>query len=99
MSSALSVLNLPMSPEINQGFDIGGPMFTYREMMMVYAKVAGLKSRKIISSLCLHRYQVIGLGWSLQFQKIARALMESLINEVICKENNISFYIPNPKAG
>lgn len=96
------VQSAAMSPEINQGFDIGGPdVLTYREMMMVYAKVAGLKSRKIISlpylspSLSSHW---VGLVTPVP-KKIARALMESLIHEVICKEHNISFYIPNPKGG
>lgn len=96
------VRSAAMSPQINQGFDIGGPdVLTYREMMMVYARVAGLKSRKIISlpylspSLSSHW---VGLVTPVP-KKIARALMESLIHEVICKEHNISFYIPNPEGG
>jgi uncharacterized protein YbjT (DUF2867 family) len=91
-----------MSPEVSRGFDIGGPdVLTYREMMMVYAKVAGLKSRRIISlpfmtpSLSSHW---VGLVTPVP-KIIARALMESLVNEVICKEHNISSYIPDPEGG
>lgn len=96
------VQSAAMPPEINQGFDIGGPdVLTYREMMLVYAKVAGLKSRRIISlphmspSLSSHW---VGLVTPVP-KKIARALMESLIHEVICKEHDISCYIPNPTGG
>lgn len=96
------VQSATMPPEINHGFDIGGPdVLTYREMMLIYAKVAGLKSRKIISlpymspSLSSHW---VGLVTPVP-KKIARALMESLVHEVICKEHNISSYIPNPEGG
>lgn len=96
------VKSAKMSPEINRGFDIGGPdVLTYREMMVLYAKVSGYKSRRIISlpfmtpSLSSHW---VGLVTPVP-KKIARALMESLVNEVICKEHDISRYIPDPEGG
>jgi uncharacterized protein YbjT (DUF2867 family) len=78
----LKSANMPAA--INRGFDIGGPnVLTYREMMVEYAKVAGLKARKIVSlplmtpSLSSHW---IGMITPIP-NKIARPLMESLINE------------------
>ena len=91
-----------MEPSINRGFDIGGPtVLTYREMMMEYAKVAGLKSRKIVSlpimtpSLSSHW---VGLITPVP-KGIARPLMESLINEVICKDRDIAAFVPDPEEG
>lgn len=96
------VKSAKMSPEINRGFDIGGPdVLTYREMMLLYAKSSGFKSRLIISlpfmtpSLSSHW---VGLVTPVP-KKIAQALMESLANEVICKEHDISLYIPDPDGG
>jgi uncharacterized protein YbjT (DUF2867 family) len=90
-----------MPREVNRGFDIGGPdVLTYREMMVGYAKVAGLKPRHIIAlplltpSLSSHW---VGLVSPVPKQ-IARPLMESLINEVICKEHDIAAYVPDPET-
>ena len=91
-----------MPANISRGFDIGGPeVLTYREMMVVYAQVAGLKPRRILSlpfmspSLSSHW---VGLITPVP-KRIARPLMESLINEVVCKENDIATYIPAPEEG
>ena len=91
-----------MDASINRGFDIGGPnVLTYREMMVEYAKIAGLKSRRIISlpfmtpSLSSHW---VGMITPVP-KKIARPLMESLINEVICKDRDIAAFIPDPEGG
>ena len=91
-----------MPSNVSRGFDIGGPdVLTYREMMVVYAQVAGLKPRRIMSlpfmspSLSSHW---VGLITPVP-KKIARPLMESLINEVVCKENDIREFIPDPVEG
>jgi len=96
------VKSASMNPSINRGFDIGGPdVLTYREMMVEYAKIAGLKSRRIMSlpfmtpSLSSHW---VGLITPVP-KKIARPLMESLVNEVICKDREISRCIPDPEDG
>lgn len=96
------VMSASMSADINQGFDIGGPdVLTYREMMVEYARIAGLKSRRIVSlpfmtpSLSSHW---VGLITPVP-KKIARPLMESLVNEVICKDREISRFIPDPEGG
>ena len=91
-----------MPPEVNRGFDIGGPeVLTYRQMMAAYAKIAGLKPRRIAAlplltpSLSSHW---VGLVTPVP-NSIARPLVESLINEVVCKEHDISTYVPDPDDG
>ena len=91
-----------MPPEVNRGFDIGGPqVLTYRQMMAAHAKIAGLKPRRIAAlplltpSLSSHW---VGLVTPVP-NSIARPLVESLINEVVCKEHAIAAYVPDPDAG
>lgn len=88
-----------MPPDVNRGFDIGGPdVFTYRQMMVRYAEIAGLKPRRILAlplltpSLSSHW---IGLVTPVP-KRIARPLMQSIINEVVCKEHDIAEYVPDP---
>jgi uncharacterized protein YbjT (DUF2867 family) len=89
-------------PEVSRGFDIGGPdVLTYRQMMAAYARIAGLKPRRVAAlplftpSLSSHW---VGLVTPVP-NSIARPLVESLINEVICKEHDISAYVPDPDGG
>jgi len=91
-----------MPPEVNRGFDIGGPeVLTYRAMMAAYAGIAGLKPRRIAAlplltpSLSSHW---VGLVTPVP-NSIARPLVESLINEVVCKEHDIAAYVPDPDMG
>src|SRR5664279_588936 len=91
-----------MPPEVNRGFDIGGPdVLTYRQMMAAYARISGLKPRRVAAlplftpSLSSHW---VGLVTPVP-NSIARPLVESLINEVICKEHDIAAYVPDPDGG
>jgi uncharacterized protein YbjT (DUF2867 family) len=91
-----------MPTDVNRGFDIGGPqVLTYRQMMAAYARIAGLKPRRIAAlplltpSLSSHW---VGLVTPVP-SSIARPLVESLINEVICKEHDIATYVPDPDEG
>lgn len=91
-----------MGPEVNRGFDIGGPeVLTYRQMMATYAEIAGLRPRRIKAlplltpSLSSHW---VGLVTPVP-SNIARPLVESLINEVICKEHDIAGHVPHPDSG
>lgn len=80
----------------NQSFDIGGPdVLTYKEMLMGYARVRGLK-RWIIPvpvltpKLSSHwLYFVTSTSFTL-----AKSLVSSLKNEVICSDNRIQKIIP-----
>ncbi|HPM29659.1 MAG TPA: SDR family oxidoreductase [Chryseolinea sp.] len=88
---------LLMKETFNEVFDIGGPdILTYKEMLLGYAKIRGLKRTIItvpllspkLSSLWL--YFVASTSYSL-----ARSLVSSLKNEVICRDMCIHTMIPN----
>lgn len=80
----------------NQSFDIGGPdILSYHDMLMGYAKVRGLK-RLIIPvpvlspQLSSHwLYFVTSTSFSL-----AKSLVSSLKNEVICRDSRIQSLVP-----
>ena len=91
-----------MPPEVNRTFDIGGPdILTYREMMIRYAAVAHLPRRLIVPVPVLTpglSSQWIGLVTPVP-AGIARPLAESLRHEVVCRENDIRRYVPDPPGG
>ncbi len=80
-----------------QTFDIGQPnIYTYRDLMEIYAQEAGLKKRWIIpvpvltprlSSYWIHMVTPVPAA-------IARPLAEGLSNPVICREHRITRIIP-----
>lgn len=86
-----------LKPEtFNQSFDIGGAdILTYKEMLLGYAKVRNLKRLIItvpvlspkLSSLWL--YFVTSTSYSL-----ARTLVASMKNEVICNDTRIQQVVP-----
>lgn len=91
-----------LPPEVNRTFDIGGPdVLTYAEMMHRYAEVAGLPRRRIVKtpvlspSLSSHWVGVVTPVPS----SIARPLVESLRNTVVCREHDIASYVPDPPTG
>jgi uncharacterized protein YbjT (DUF2867 family) len=91
-----------LPPEVSRRFDIGGPdVLTYADMMDRYASVAGLRRRLIIrvpllspglSSLWVGLVTPVPAG-------LARPLVESLRNEVVCAEHDIARYVPDPPDG
>ena len=88
--------------EVNRSFDIGGPeVLTYREMMIRYASIAGLKKRAIVSVPILSpRLSSLWVGLVTPVPgRIARPLVESLRHEVVCRERDISRYIPDRPEG
>ncbi|NNU28066.1 DUF2867 domain-containing protein [Isoptericola sediminis] len=91
-----------MPADVSRGFDIGGPeIVTYREMMQRYAEVAGLPRRLIVGvpvltpRLSSHWVGVVTPVPS----GIARPLVESLQHEVVCLEDDIRQYVPDPPHG
>ncbi len=91
-----------ISENLNQAFDIGGPdILTYKEMMNRYAKVADLRKRIIIPvPLLTPRLSSLWVGFVTPVPgSIARPLVKSLINEVICHDSEIKNYLPDPKDG
>lgn len=91
-----------ISENLNQAFDIGGPdILTYKEMMNRYAEVADLRKRIIIPvPLLTPRLSSLWVGFVTPVPgSIARPLVKSLINEVICHDSEIKKYLPDPKDG
>ncbi|MFF1509782.1 SDR family oxidoreductase [Streptomyces sp. NPDC058326] len=88
-----------MPEDVNRGFDIGGPdVLTYHDMMIRYAKVAGLRRRLILPVPMLTprlSSQWIGLVTPVP-ASLARPLAESLRYEVVCAEHDIAAYVPDP---
>src|SRR3954452_483572 len=88
--------------DVHRSFDIGGPdVMTYEQMMRRYAQVAGLPRRRILPvpvlspSLSSHW---VGLVTPVP-AAIARPLVESLRNTVVCEEHDIARWIPDPATG
>jgi uncharacterized protein YbjT (DUF2867 family) len=91
-----------LPPEVSRRFDIGGPdVLTYRDMMQRYAKVAGLRRRIILPvpvlSPALSSHWV-GIVTPVP-ARLARPLVRSLTNEVVCREHDIARYLPDPPEG
>jgi uncharacterized protein YbjT (DUF2867 family) len=85
--------------DVHRCFDIGGPdVMSYAEMMQRYAEVAGLPRRRILPvplfspSLSSHW---VGLITPVP-AGIARPLVESLRNTVVCTEHDIAGFLPDP---
>lgn len=88
--------------DVSRRFDIGGPeIMTYAEMMQRYAKVAGLRKRILIpvplltpklSSLWVNIVTPVPAA-------IAKPIIQSLVNDVVCTEKDIAHYIPDPPGG
>lgn len=77
-------------------FDIGGPdIITYRQLMLIYAKVRGIRRTIItvpvltprLSSYWINLMTPVPAG-------VVMPLVEGLKNEVICRENRIRELIP-----
>jgi uncharacterized protein YbjT (DUF2867 family) len=91
-----------LPPSVHRCFDVGGPdVMSYAEMMQRYAVVAGLPRRRILPvplftpSLSSHW---VGLITPVP-AGIARPLVESLRNTVVCSEHDIVAYVPDPPGG
>jgi uncharacterized protein YbjT (DUF2867 family) len=91
-----------LPPSVHRCFDIGGPdVMNYAEMMQRYAAVAGLPRRRILPvplftpSLSSHW---VGLITPVP-AGIARPLVESLRNTVVCRDHDIAQYVPDPPGG
>jgi uncharacterized protein YbjT (DUF2867 family) len=88
---------LALPAEVNRRFDIAGPdVLTYREMMQRYASVAELRHRVIIPVPVLTPW--LSSHWVNVVtpvpKAIAQPLVESLRNNVVAREQDISRYVP-----
>lgn len=88
--------------DVNRAFDIGGPdVLTYADMMHGYASVAGLPRRRLIRVPVLSpRLSSLWVGLVTPVPgRLARPLVESLRNTVVCREHDIARWVPDPEAG
>ena len=91
-----------MPADVNRGFDIGGPdVLTYADMMQRYAKAAGLPRRRMLKVPVLS--PTLSSHWVGLITPVpgglARPLVESLRNTVVCREHDIATYVPDPSTG
>ncbi|TWP52880.1 SDR family oxidoreductase [Lentzea tibetensis] len=91
-----------LPPDANRTFDIGGPdVLTYLEMMLRYAEVAGLPKRRVLPvpvltpKLSSHWVNLV----TPVPRSIAAPLIESLVHEVVCRENDIASLLPGANIG
>lgn len=88
--------------DVSRAFDIGGPdVLTYVDMMQRYASVAGLRRRVLIPVPVLTP-ALSGLWVNVVTPvpgALARPLVESLRNEVVCADHDISRWVPDPPDG
>ncbi|OZM72199.1 NAD(P)-dependent oxidoreductase [Amycolatopsis antarctica] len=86
----------------NRTFDIGGPdVLTYLDMMRRYAAVAGLPPRRMLPVPALTPR--LSSHWVNIVTPVPRAiagpLIDSLVHEVVCGENDIEKYVAPPETG
>jgi uncharacterized protein YbjT (DUF2867 family) len=88
--------------DVSRGFDVGGPeVLTYRDMMLRFADIAGLKKRRIVGVPILSpslSSQWVGLITPVP-RGLARPLVESLRNTAVAEEHDIAQYLPDPPDG
>ncbi|TFV62121.1 SDR family oxidoreductase [Geodermatophilus sp. DF01-2] len=91
-----------LPPEVHRCFDIGGSdVMTYLDMTQRFAAVAGLPRRRILPVPVLSpelSSHWVGLVTPVP-ASIARPLVESLRNTVVCAEHDIAEFVPDPPEG
>ncbi|MET4082902.1 uncharacterized protein YbjT (DUF2867 family) [Pedobacter sp. UYP30] len=81
---------------LNRTFDIGGPdILTYKEMLLGYAKARKLKRHIFTVPVLSPRLSSLWLNivTSVNYN-IASSLVESMRNEVVCKDDEIKAVVP-----
>ena len=87
---------LGIDAALNKTFDIGGPdILTYRNMLLNYAKERKLKRWIISVPFLTPKLSSLWLYFvtSVPYQ-LARSLVDSMINEVICDNDDIKVLVP-----
>ena len=88
--------------DVNREFDIGGSdVLTYGDMMRRYAAVADLPKRRMLKVPILSpTLSSLWVGLVTPVPgALARPLVESLRNTVVCREHDIARYVPDPPGG
>lgn len=91
-----------LPPEVNRTFDIGGPdVLTYAGMMKRFAAVTGLAPRHI-ATLPVLTPRLAGYWVGLVTPVdagVARPLVESLVHEAVCREQDLAELVGPPPGG
>jgi uncharacterized protein YbjT (DUF2867 family) len=91
-----------LPPEVSRAFDIGGAdAVTYRELIGVYAEVAGLRPRPVLTLPVLFpRTTALWAGILAPVPtSLASSLIASLTLDMVCRERDIDTYLPEPEGG
>jgi uncharacterized protein YbjT (DUF2867 family)/tryptophan-rich sensory protein len=93
----VSAADLPA--DVSRTFDVGGPeVLTYADMIHRFAAVMGLRSRRVLTVPVLTpglASRWIGLVTPLDV-RVARPLVDSLVHEVVCRDDSASLLPPPP---
>ncbi len=92
--------DLPL--DVNRAFDIGGAdAMSYRDLIGVYAEVAGLRPRLVITlPVLLPRTTALWAGILAPVPTtLASSLIASLMLDMVCGENDIDTYVAPPPGG
>lgn len=91
-----------LPPDVNRTLDVGGPeVLTYSQMIHRFARVTGLKRRTVLGVPVLTpglASRWIGLVTPLD-TKVARPLVDSLVHEVVCRDDSERLLPPPPGGG
>ncbi|HMM95084.1 NAD(P)H-binding protein [Phycicoccus sp.] len=91
-----------LAPDVNRTFDVGGPeILTYREMIVRFARLAGMLPRTVLTVPVLTpRLASKWVGFVTPVPTgLAKPLVESLLHEVVCHENDIDDLVGPPEGG
>ena len=97
------VASADLTPEHNRTFDVGGPdVLTYRQMIAVFARVAGLRRRRVVTVPALLP-PTVASQW-VRFVTpvpvgLARPLVGSLLHDVVCAEQDLAALVGPPPGG
>jgi uncharacterized protein YbjT (DUF2867 family) len=91
-----------LPPDVNRAFDIGGAdALPYRDLISVYAEVAGLRPRPILTvPILLPRTTALWAGRLAPVPtSLASSLLESLMLDMVCREHDIDALVGAPDGG
>jgi uncharacterized protein YbjT (DUF2867 family) len=92
-----------LAPDLSRTFDVGGPdVLTYRQMIDVFARVAGLRRRVVVTVPTVLPPSVAS-RW-VRFvtpvpSGLARPLVSSLLHDVVCSEHDLDDLVGAPGGG
>ncbi|KQX71752.1 MULTISPECIES: NAD(P)H-binding protein [Aeromicrobium] len=91
-----------LPPSVNRAFDIGGSdALAYRDLISVYAEVAGLRRRPILTvPILMPRTTALWAGILAPVPtSLASSLLESLMLDMVCREHDLDDLVGAPVGG